>query len=41
MNAHAFTDRDIRLALDGELSEDECAAYQTCLEANSAMKAKS
>ena len=41
MNARAFTDRDIHLALDGELPEDERAAYQAWLEANPDMKARS
>ncbi|MDH4985675.1 anti-sigma factor [Aminobacter anthyllidis] len=41
MNARSFTDRDIHLALDGELPEDERAAYQMWLEANPDMKAKS
>lgn len=41
MNMRAFTDRDIHLALDGELPEDERAAYQAWLEANPDMKAKS
>lgn len=41
MSARSFTDRDIHLALDGELPEDERAAYQMWLEANPDMKAKS
>ncbi|WP_269931536.1 anti-sigma factor family protein [Aminobacter sp. HY435] len=41
MNARNFTDRDIHLAIDGELPEDERAAYQAWLEANPDMKAKS
>ncbi|AWC24776.1 anti-sigma factor [Aminobacter sp. P9b] len=41
MNARSFTDRDIHLALDGELPEDERAAYQAWLEANPDMKARS
>lgn len=41
MTARSFTDRDIHLALDGELPEDERAAYQMWLEANPDMKAKS
>jgi anti-sigma factor RsiW len=41
MSARSFTDRDIHLALDGELPEDERAAYQIWLEANPDMKARS
>lgn len=41
MNGRSFTDRDIHLALDGELPEDERAAYQMWLEANPDMKARS
>jgi anti-sigma factor RsiW len=41
MSARSFTDRDIHLALDGELPEDERAAYQMWLEANPDMKARS
>ncbi|KQU65655.1 anti-sigma factor [Aminobacter sp. DSM 101952] len=41
MNGRSFTDRDIHLALDGELPEDERTAYQAWLEANPDMKARS
>lgn len=41
MTARSFTDRDIHLAIDGELPEDERFAYQAWLEANPDMKAKS
>lgn len=41
MNGRSFTDRDIHLALDDELPEDERAAYQMWLEANPDMKARS
>ena len=36
-----FTERDIHLALDGELPQDERAGYETWLEANPDMKARS
>lgn len=41
MTARSFTDRDIHLAIDGELPEDERLAYQAWLEANPDMKARS
>lgn len=41
MNARAFSDRDIHLALDGELPEDERTSYQAWLEANPEMMARS
>ncbi|MEJ6781471.1 anti-sigma factor family protein [Aminobacter sp. Piv2-1] len=41
MIARPFTERDIHLALDGELPEDERAAYQAWLDANPDMKARS
>ncbi len=41
MSARTFTERDIHLALDGELPEDERAAFQAWLDANPDMKAKS
>lgn len=41
MIARPFTDRDIHLALDGELPEDERAAYLEWLDANPEMKARS
>lgn len=41
MNARAFSERDIHLALDGELPEDERAAFHAWLEANPDMKARS
>lgn len=41
MNARLYSERDIHLALDGELPEDERAAFQAWLEANPDMKARS
>lgn len=41
MSQRSFTDRDIHLAIDGELPSDEHAAYQAWLDANPDMKAKS
>lgn len=41
MNARPFSERDIHLALDGELPEDERAAFKAWLEANPDMMAKS
>jgi len=41
MSPRSFTDRDIHLALDGELPLDEHAAYQAWLDANPDMKARS
>ena len=40
MSARDFTDRDIHLALDSELPEDERSAYQSWLDANPDMKAR-
>lgn len=41
MTARDFTERDIHLALDGELPDEECTAFETWLEANPEMKARS
>jgi anti-sigma factor RsiW len=40
MSARDFTERDIHLALDGELPEDERAAYEAWLEAMPDKKAR-
>jgi anti-sigma factor RsiW len=40
MNGRVFTERDVHLALDGELPEDERAAYETWLAANPDIKAR-
>ncbi|MBS3650668.1 anti-sigma factor [Pseudaminobacter sp. 19-2017] len=40
MTARSFSERDIHLALDGELPEDERAAYQDWLDSNPEMKAR-
>lgn len=39
MTARTFTERDIHLALDGELPDDEIAAFTDWVDANPAMKA--
>jgi anti-sigma factor RsiW len=41
MTMREFTERDIHLALDGELPQDERAGYESWLDANPEMKAKS
>jgi anti-sigma factor RsiW len=41
MSRRDFTERDIHMALDGELSEDERPGFEAWLEANPEMKAKS
>lgn len=41
MTARDFTERDIHLALDGELPDEERAAFEAWLEANPEMKARS
>jgi anti-sigma factor RsiW len=41
MTARDFTERDIHMALDGELPAEERAAYELWLEANPDMKARS
>lgn len=41
MTARDFTERDIHLALDGELPSEERTAFETWLEANPEMKARS
>jgi anti-sigma factor RsiW len=41
MTMREFTERDIHLALDGELPQDERAGYESWLETNPDMKAKS
>ncbi|PLP61337.1 anti-sigma factor [Mesorhizobium loti] len=41
MTARDFTERDIHLALDGELPDEERAAFDMWLEANPEMKARS
>lgn len=41
MNVRLYSERDIHLALDGELPEDERATFQAWLEANPDMKARS
>lgn len=40
MTARSFTDRDIHLALDGELLADEQADFEAWLDAHPEMKAK-
>ncbi|MFE0013884.1 anti-sigma factor family protein [Mesorhizobium sp. NPDC059054] len=40
MTARDFTERDIHLALDGELPDEERAAFEAWLEANPEMKAR-
>lgn len=40
MSARQFTEQDIHLALDGELPEDDRAAYEAWLSANPDMKAR-
>ncbi len=41
MSGREFTERDIHMALDGELPADEVAGYDAWLEANPEMKARS
>lgn len=41
MTRHDFTERDIHMALDGELPEEERAGFQSWLEGNPEMKARS
>lgn len=41
MTARDFTERDIHLAIDGELPDEERAAFEAWLEANPEMKARS
>ena len=41
MSRRDFIERDIHMALDGELPEEECAGFQSWLEANPEMKARS
>ncbi|TIU20051.1 MAG: anti-sigma factor, partial [Mesorhizobium sp.] len=41
MTRRDFTERDIHMALDGELPGEERMAYEAWLEANPEMKAKS
>jgi anti-sigma factor RsiW len=41
MSARGFSERDIHMALDGELPDDERAAFEVWLDANPDMKARS